>query len=292
MTFQQRYDSHRELVESWLSRRFSMRGFPFDGLLEAIEYSLLAGGKRIRPVLALEFCRVCGGDFEAALPIAGAVELLHTYSLIHDDLPCMDDDDLRRGRPTNHKVYGECTAVLAGDALQAEAFASIFNSTLPAERQAECARILAGAAGLDGICGGQHMDMSWEGRRLTEEELSDLQSRKTGSLLAAACAMGAAAAGACEHKLQAALAYGSALGAAFQIIDDVLDVTASAGELGKTPGSDSRQGKTTYMTLWGEKACRERAARITEYAQKTVREAFEEAGFLTELAERLLERRF
>ena len=186
MTFDQRYADYKAMIEPALGAYFpANRGFPFDGLLSAMDYSLMAGGKRIRPVLVLELCRVCGGDVSAALPVACAVEMLHTYSLIHDDLPCMDNDELRRGKPTCHKVYGECTATLAGDALQAEAFGTIARCALPPERRAGCLELLAGAAGVDGICGGQYMDMVWEGRTLTESELSDLQARKTGSLLSA-----------------------------------------------------------------------------------------------------------
>ena len=151
---------YRALVESALERSFAgAAGMPLEGLAEAMRYSLLAGGKRIRPILVLEFCRISGGDINAALPVACAIEMLHTYSLIHDDLPCMDNDDLRRGKPTNHVVYGECTATLAGDALQAEAFGTILRSDLPAVRRAACAEILANAVGLDGMCGGQYLDM-------------------------------------------------------------------------------------------------------------------------------------
>ena len=197
MTYDERYKSYLAIIEPALKKYFgARRGFEFDGLLDAMDYSLTAGGKRIRPVLVLEFARLNGLEPEKALPAACAVEMLHTYSLIHDDLPCMDNDDLRRGKPTNHKVFGESTAVLAGDALQAEAFGAILRSALPVEARARCAEILAGAAGVDGICGGQFMDLSAEGHALSAEELSALQGRKTGALLSAACMLGAAAAGA------------------------------------------------------------------------------------------------
>ena len=212
MSFDERCAEYLGMIEPALAGYFGRKeGLPFDGLLEAMDYSLMAGGKRLRPMLVLEFCRVCGGDVAAALPAACAVEMLHTYSLIHDDLPCMDDDDLRRGKLTNHKVYGECTAVLAGDALQAEAFGTILRSELPAERRARCAEHLANAAGVDGICGGQFMDML-EDPPADEAWIADLQGRKTGSLLSAACAMGVAAAGAGEEKTELALRYGAALG--------------------------------------------------------------------------------
>ena len=203
MNYEERCRAYLDLIEPALKSCFGVeRGYDFDGLLDAMDYSLTAGGKRIRPVLTLEFARLNGLEPERALPIACAVEMLHTYSLIHDDLPCMDNDDLRRGKPTNHKVFGESTAVLAGDALQAEAFGTILRSPLPIEARANCAEILAGAAGIDGICGGQYMDLSAEGHALSAEELSSLQGRKTGALLAGACMLGAAAAMADEKTVE------------------------------------------------------------------------------------------
>ena len=152
-------NEYKNLVDAKLSEYFVPAGLSYDGLLESMHYSLTAGGKRIRPMLVLEFCRISGGDTEKALPVACAIEMLHTYSLIHDDLPCMDNDDLRRGKPTNHVVYGECTATLAGDALQAEAFGTIARSSLSAEARANCIEILADAVGSDGMCAGQYLDM-------------------------------------------------------------------------------------------------------------------------------------
>ena len=198
---------YKKIIDDALEACFHAEDFPFRGLADSMRYSLLAGGKRIRPMLVLEFCRISGGDTEAAMPVACAVEMLHTYSLIHDDLPCMDNDDLRRGRPTNHKVFGECTATLAGDCLQAEAFGTILRSSLPADRRAACAEILAGAAGLDGICGGQYLDMIGEGKVLSHEELNEINNRKTSALLIAACRMGVAAAGGSEEMLDAAARY-------------------------------------------------------------------------------------
>jgi geranylgeranyl pyrophosphate synthase len=249
---------YKEKVDKALAEYFkSAVDMPQGRLAEAMRYSLLAGGKRIRPILVLEFCRISGGDIEKALPVACAIEMLHTYSLIHDDLPCMDNDDLRRGRPTNHVVYGECTAVLAGDTLQAEAFGTILRSELPAENKAACAELLAGAVGLDGMCGGQYLDMAWEGRKLSEQELTDINSRKTGALLVAACQMGVAAAGGSRLMLDTAGHFGAALGMAFQIRDDMLDVLSTAEELGKPIGSDAQENKNTYMVLMGKDACEE-----------------------------------
>lgn len=282
---------YRELIESSLEKSFSgFAGMPQVGLAEAMRYSLLAGGKRIRPILVLEFCRISGGDIEAALPVACAVEMLHTYSLIHDDLPCMDNDDLRRGKPTNHKVYGECVATLAGDALQAEAFYSVLSCGLTAERRAKCAELLAGAVGIDGMCGGQFLDMLGEGKKLNEQELTDINSRKTGALIVAACQMGVAAAGGTELQLAAAGHYGAALGAAFQIRDDMLDVISTAEELGKPIGSDEQEHKNTYMALMGEDGCRKTIARLTEFAKSVLEEAFDDTEFLRGLADALATR--
>ena len=285
-------NEYREMIDTALAEYFSACDtLPQARLAEAMRYSLLAGGKRIRPMLVLEFCRIAGGDVAAALPVACAIEMLHTYSLIHDDLPCMDNDDLRRGRPTNHVVFGECTAVLAGDALQAEAFGTILRSALPAERKAACAEILAGAVGLDGMCGGQYLDMSWEGRQLTEQELTEINSRKTGALLVAACQMGVAAAGGSRLMLDTAGHFGAALGMAFQIRDDMLDVLSTAEELGKPIGSDSQENKNTYMVLMGEEGCRQTVQRLTEFAKNVLGEAFEDTAFLCAMADSLADRK-
>ncbi len=282
---------YKEKIDAALADCFTgAAGLPLAGLAEAMRYSLLAGGKRIRPMLVLEFCRVCGGDVEAALPVACAIEMLHTYSLIHDDLPCMDDDELRRGRPTNHVVYGECTAVLAGDALQAEAFGTILRSKLPAERRARCAEALADAVGLDGMCGGQYLDMLWEGKPLSEEELTEINSRKTGALLTAACRMGVAAAGGGEDLDRAAMRYGAALGMAFQIRDDMLDVLSTDEELGKPVGSDAQEGKSTYMAMFGLAKCQQMVEKLT-CAAKEALEGFEDTGFLCALADSLANRK-
>ena len=194
---------------------------------------------------------------------------------------------LRRGKPTNHMVYGECTATLAGDALQAEAFGTILRCDLPPAVKANCAEILAGAVGLDGMCGGQFLDMSWEGRALTEQELSEINIRKTGALLVAACQMGVAAAGGSELMLAAAGHYGSAIGMAFQIRDDMLDVLSTAEELGKPIGSDLEENKNTYMVLMGREGCEKTIAKLTDFAKNVLDEAFEDTAFLKELADAL-----
>lgn len=281
-------EEYRLKIDEALAGYFNVRAGALNaGLAEAMRYSLLAGGKRIRPLLVLEFCRIAGGNVEKALPVACAVEMLHTYSLIHDDLPCMDNDELRRGKPTNHMVYGECTATLAGDALQAEAFGTILRCDLPPTVKASCAEILAGAVGLDGMCGGQFLDMSWEGRTLTEQELTEINIRKTGALLVAACQMGVAAAGGSELMLAAAGHYGSSIGLAFQIRDDMLDVLSTAEELGKPIGSDIEENKNTYMVLMGREGCEKTIAKLTDFAKNVLDEAFEDTAFLKELADAL-----
>ena len=285
-------EAYRQKIDAALESFFVMpENLPQSGLAEAMRYSLLAGGKRIRPMLVLEFCRIAGGDAEAAMPVACAIEMLHTYSLIHDDLPCMDNDDLRRGKPTNHVVYGECTATLAGDTLQAEAFGTILRSSLPVERKAACAEILAGAVGLDGMCCGQYLDMLWEGRKLSEQELTEINSRKTGALLVAACQMGVAAAGGTETMLAAAGQFGAAIGMAFQIRDDMLDVLSTEQELGKPIGSDREEQKNTYMALYGEEKCRGMVEKLTAYAKEVLNETFEDTAFLCALADSMTTRR-
>lgn len=281
---------YKELVDNELVKFFRNKNMPFDGLLESMDYSLTAGGKRIRAILVLEFCRMCGGDINKALPVACAIEMLHAYSLIHDDLPCMDNDDLRRGKPTNHIVYGECTAVLAGDALQAEAFGTILRSDLPAGARADCAEILADAAGVDGICGGQYLDMISEGKVLSEQELDEVNSRKTGALVLAACQMGVAAAGGDGKQYQAAAQIGSALGAAFQIRDDMLDVISTDEVLGKPVGSDAKENKNTFMALYGAEKCMDMINKLTSYAKFIAMQSFEDSKFLCDFADSLVSR--
>ena len=239
--FALRMEEYRTMVEDLLDAQCVAADEPYARLLDAMRYSLTAGGKRLRPILTLEFCRLCGGDVHAALPVACGVELLHTYSLIHDDLPCMDDDDLRRGKPSNHKVFGEATAVLAGDALQALAFETVLSAPLAPERALRCAQILTHAAGHAGICGGQQLDLEWEGRSLDRDELMAIHLRKTSALIRAACLMGVAAAGGTAEQADAAQRYADALGLAFQIRDDMLDVIGDEATFGKPIGSDKAE---------------------------------------------------
>ncbi len=284
-------NEYKKYVDAKLSEYFKPSGLSYDGLLESMHYSLTAGGKRIRPMLVLEFCRISGGNIEKTLPVACAIEMLHTYSLIHDDLPCMDNDALRRGKPTNHVVYGECTATLAGDALQAEAFGTIARSQLPAEARVTCVEILADAVGSDEMCAGQYLDMVGEHKLLSEDELNDINSRKTGSLLTAACRMGVAAAGGNEAMLEAAAQYGACVGAAFQIRDDILDVISTSEELGKPIGSDAQEHKNTYMTLLGEYKCMQMIEKLTDQAKNAIAGTFKDTKFLCELADSMVTRK-
>ena len=289
--FALRMEEYRTMVEDFLDAQCVAADEPYARLLDAMRYSLTAGGKRLRPILTLEFCRLCGGDVHAALPAACGVELLHTYSLIHDDLPCMDDDDLRRGKPSNHKVFGEATAVLAGDALQAEAFHTILSTELPADVRAECARLLAEAAGENGICGGQQLDMEGEGKVLTKEELMDINDRKTSAMIHAACLMGVTCGGGNGQQRAAAAQYAKALGLAFQIRDDMLDVISTEAELGKPIGSDAREGKNTFMALYGLERCGAYVHELSEQAAAAVDGVFADSAFLQQLARSLADRK-
>lgn len=253
---------------------------------DAMAYSLMAGGKRIRAIMTMAFCELCGGNPADAVPFAAAIEMIHAYSLIHDDLPCMDDDDLRRGKPTNHKVFGETLAVLAGDALQPEAFHLILTAPgLPAERRAACALILAQAAGADGMVAGQVIDTLHAPS--TQEELTEVHRLKTGAMIAGACKLGAAAAGE-EALLAAAEEYGYQLGLAFQIRDDMLDVIGT-DEFGKPIGSDKEEGKVTFVDLLGLDGCDRAVLAATERAKAAVSE-WDRGGFLGDLADSLAER--
>ena len=260
-------------------------------LLEAMRYSLLAGGKRIRPVLTLAFCSACGGREEDALNAACGIEMLHTYSLIHDDLPCMDNDDLRRGMPTCHKVYGETNAVLAGDALQAAAFYSVLNSPVSSEKTTAMAMTLSEAAGERGMCGGQYLDTCKENEEIDESTLYLIHSLKTGAMLRAACVMGVQCAGGSPEQLAAATEYAYHLGMAFQIRDDVLDVVSTAQELGKDVGSDEQMGKTTFASLLGTDQCGRLVRQHTEKAKSALGNVFTDTSFLLWLTESLAERR-
>ncbi len=288
--FDREYAACRAMVDDQLEQYFAR--MPKSALADAMRYSVTAGGKRIRPVIVLQFCRAAGGDMEKALPAAAAVEMLHTYSLIHDDLPCMDDDALRRGKPTNHIVFGECIATLAGDALQAEAFGMLLDSDLPDGRVVTMAKLLARAAGTNGICLGQALDMESEARKLTYEEISGIHALKTASMLISAAQIGVAAAGGSDAQLKAAMDYASALGLAFQIRDDVLDVTGSTDALGKPAGSDAANEKSTFVTLFGVEECERIIHEKTRQASESIAGHFGNTDFLLTLARILEERKY
>ncbi len=242
-------------------------------LLDSECYSLFAGGKRIRPVLVLEFCRLFGGEDKAALPFASAVEMIHTYSLIHDDLPCMDNDDMRRGKPTNHKMFGETIALLAGDALLTGAFeAAATNTVVGPETAAKAVAYLAGCAGRYGMIGGQVMDLEGEKKKLTLEELLRLHSLKTGALINAASVMGALAAGVTmtDPCMEDVVTYAENIGLCFQIVDDILDQTGDAATLGKNVGVDAERNKNTFLSFYSVEQAQFYADRLTEEAVAAV----------------------
>ena len=252
--FHDQIAQYRAAIEAFLQAQFC-QDLPQKRLFDAMRYSLLAGGKRIRPVLTLEFCRICGGDWQSAIPFACALEMIHTYSLIHDDLPCMDNDDYRRGRLTNHKVFGEALAVLAGDGLLTAAFEIAANAPADPAVTVKAIRILSEQAGELGMVGGQVLDMDAEEQELTEQGIYDIQCRKTGALIQAACQIGVVAANGTEQQLDAAKTYAQNLGLAFQIRDDMLDVVGDEQVFGKPIGSDKEEGKITYVDVKGLDGC-------------------------------------
>ncbi len=263
-----------KLIEDALFSYLPSKNVLEKNLIDSMEYSLKAGGKRVRPMLALQFCQLCGENPEKAVPFGCAVEMIHTYSLIHDDLPCMDDDDLRRGKPSNHIVYGEDTALLAGDALQTLAFQVISDDETVALTNAEaCVKAsatLAKHAGALGMVGGQVIDLENEDKNASVEVLSQMDIKKTSGLIMASCEMGCIAANADAEKIKSAGIYGEYIGLAFQIVDDILDVTSSVEELGKPVGSDSSNQKSTYVSLLGIDKCKELVAEYTEKAIKAL----------------------
>ncbi len=285
MDFEKQLKDDQAVVEVALEA--FVRQFPGpEALGEAMGYSLLSGGKRIRPILVLEVCRLFGGASTQALPFACALEMIHTYSLIHDDLPCMDDDDLRRGRPTNHKVYGEAMAVLAGDGLLTAAFDIMSQGDLPARQMCRGVGCLARAAGPAGMVGGQVLDLAGEGRQLCAEEIDEIERMKTGALIEAAARLGAIAAGSTPEQEEAAASYARSLGRAFQIRDDILDVEGSEAELGKSVGSDQEREKSTLVALEGIPACEAKVQALTREAVAQL-QGYPGSEFLCTLAQRL-----
>lgn len=283
-----------QLIEEALRQYLPSGEYLQKKLFDAMGYGLLGGGKRIRPTLVLEFCRVCGGSQQAAMPFACALEMVHSYSLIHDDLPCMDNDDMRRGKPSNHKVYGEDLALLAGDGLLTLAFETMLSpqavSLAGSDRAAAAAGTLARAAGAYGMVGGQVIDLESEGKKIAVEVLEKMDEGKTVALIRAACEMGCILGGG-EAMRGAAVEYAQAVGLVFQIVDDILDVEGDTATLGKQVGSDSANEKCTYVSLLGLERAKELSQELTKRAVKSL-EAFPgDTSYLRELAERLAVRR-
>ncbi len=280
-------------INARLKQIVSERPLLRERLGEAMEYSLMAGGKRLRAVLMLEFYRMCGKNAYDIIDAACSIELIHAFSLIHDDLPCMDNDDFRRGKPSCHKKFDEATALLAGDALNTLAFEVITNAVMEQKISAVTAvsliSVLSKAIGINGMIGGQIVDLASEGKQISMGQLELLQSLKTGALIEAACVMGTAAAGKYD-KIADAAAYAQALGRAFQIVDDILDVTGSFEELGKPIGSDEQSEKSTYVTLLGINGAKREAQKLTQQALDALN-AFDDNAFLKELTEAMLNRR-
>lgn len=263
-------------------------------LISSMEYSLMAGGKRVRPMLTVEFAKLCGGSEEAAMPFACALEMIHTYSLIHDDLPCMDDDDLRRGKPTNHKVYGEATALLAGNGLLTLAFDVLVSEDAVRlngyEKCVKAVKVLSECAGANGMLGGQMIDLESEGETVDVDHLKVMDNKKTGALMIAAAKLGCISAGATEEQTLAACEYASDVGLAFQIIDDMLDITSTTEELGKPVGSDNENEKSTYAGLLGLDKCRKLAEELTNKAVSAMEIFGDKAEQLRDFAVYLLNR--
>lgn len=293
MTWSERYPEYCSMIEAALPQYLPPVTLPQGKVCEAMAYSLLDGGKRIRGCLTLAMCELCGGEVQSALPLACAVEMVHAYSLIHDDLPCMDNDDLRRGKPSCHIKFGEGTALLAGDALLTHAFSAAsdayFNGTLPAETVLRCVNQLSRAAGVEGMIGGQVIDTAPEEVPMTPEQLEAMHGMKTGALICSAAVLGCLAAGAPRDVVMQADLYAAKIGLAFQIVDDILDVTEESEKLGKST-SDADNNKTTYITLYGVEKAREMVRRLVLEADLAVKGTVLDDEMLYELADTLAKR--
>lgn len=293
MTWSERYPEYCFMIEAALPQYLPPVTLPQGKVCEAMAYSLLDGGKRIRGCLTLAMCELCGGEVQSALPLACAVEMVHAYSLIHDDLPCMDNDDLRRGKPSCHIKFGEGMALLAGDALLTHAFSAAsdayFNGTLPAETVLRCVNQLSRAAGVEGMIGGQVIDTAPEEVPMTPEQLEAMHGMKTGALIRSAAVLGCLAAGAPRDVVMQADLYAAKIGLAFQIVDDILDATEESEKLGKST-SDADNNKTTYITLYGVEKAREMVRRLVLEADLAVKGTVLDDEMLYELADTLAKR--
>ncbi len=287
------FERYIPVIENKLNELLPESGERYSSAVNAMRYSLLSGGKRIRPILLLEFYSLFGGRAEGALNFAAAIEMIHTYSLIHDDLPCMDNDDMRRGKPSCHKAFGYDTALLAGDALLTHAFFAAANAAdIPPERVSRAISVLAQKAGIYGMVGGQVMDLDFEKNGANGEELTAMYIKKTSCLLEAAAMCGAVLAGADEETVKKTEEYAENLGLAFQITDDILDCTADEKTLGKPIGSDKKNGKTTFVTLLGLDGAKQKAALLTKKAEDILNGFSGDTSYLKELTEYLLNRNY
>ena len=288
--YKDQYSRYQTAIESYLdSVCFQYDSEPQQTLFHAMRYSLLAGGKRLRPIFVFDFCRMVGGDWQTSLPFAAAVEMIHTYSLIHDDLPCMDNDDYRRGMLTNHKVFGEAMAILSGDALLTSAFSYLANAPFCADTRIRAVTVLSECSGELGMVGGQVLDIQSEQRQCTEQEVLDIQSRKTGALIKAACLLGVLAGNGTQEQIHAAARFAHHLGLAFQIRDDMLDVIGDAQELGKATGADT--DKNTFVVLYGLEKCEELVSEHTAKAIDAL-SIFSDNSFMRALAQELTGRTY
>lgn len=294
MKFEEKLRERAELINNTLEKMIVEKEVPQKNVYKAMRYSLMAGGKRLRPVLALSVCDMLGGNPDEVLPFGCAIEMIHTYSLIHDDLPCMDDDDYRRGRLTNHKVFGEAVAVLAGDALLNYAFEIMIKAVLKDARnrkaKLEAMNIIAGASGPSGMIGGQIIDLESENKKISPELLHEMHKHKTGALIKASVLSAAAICNASEPVMDSLGKFADNLGLAFQIKDDILDVEGNSELLGKNVGSDASKNKNTFVTVYGLEKSKEMLAYYTEQAIESLNTFGEKGGFLRELASYLLER--
>lgn len=285
-------ETFKELINTKLMEYLPETADGQEAVVEAMKYSLMIGGKRLRPELVMRFAAACGAAPEKALPFACAVEMIHTYSLIHDDLPCMDDDALRRGQPSCHVKFGEDTALLAGDALLTLAFEIIADAKeVPAAVIVRCLKILSGRAGVLGMIGGQVIDLKYENMSVTASEISKMHALKTGALIEAACLLGCVVGGANDVQMENASEYAMSLGLAFQIEDDILDVTGDEKTLGKPVGSDAGNHKNTHVSLLGMSEAERLVCELTAKAIQAA-ESFGEAGApLVRIAEKLVGRK-
>ncbi|WP_432400779.1 polyprenyl synthetase family protein [Wukongibacter sp. M2B1] len=296
MSFKSELLQRKREVEDALYKYFENKTGFQKTVIESMEYSIKAGGKRLRPILVLEACKLVGGSSDDAMPFACAMEMIHTYSLIHDDLPAMDDDDFRRGKPTNHKVYGDGIAILAGDGLLNMAFEIMLEKVVAApgvmEKGMKAMHVIAGASGINGMIGGQVVDLESEGKRIEKETLNFIHLTKTSALLEASIMAGAIIGGATESQYRELQNYGRGIGLAFQIIDDILDVVGDETKLGKKVGSDIDNEKSTYPSIYGIEKSKEIAANLLEDSLKSLKVFEEKADFLRDLVEFLRVREY